>query len=93
MSPNEYEVGSDPRGTATVERLHYLHLYSTEVLGRTPSPTPPSDRVLHQVSSRQSLLSRRWRQLQIEYDSRPYGIFYLSLRSSFCSMFITQTLS
>jgi hypothetical protein len=40
------------RGIAAVERFHYLHLYSIEVLGHTPSPEPPPDRVIHQASSR-----------------------------------------
>jgi hypothetical protein len=44
---NEYEIGFDPHGTAAVGRLHYLHLYATEVLGRTPAL--PLDRVLHQA--------------------------------------------
>jgi hypothetical protein len=93
VSSNEHEIGSDPRVTAAVGRLHYLHLYSTEVLGRTPSPVPPPDHVLHQAPSRRSLLPWRRRRLRIEYDNRPYGIFYLSLKSNFCSIFITQTLS
>jgi hypothetical protein len=40
--------GSDPHSTVAAGSLH-SHLYAAEVLGRTPSPTLPQDRVLHRV--------------------------------------------
>jgi hypothetical protein len=49
--PNEHDIRSNPCGTAAVARLHYLHLYSVGVLGRTPTSVPPLDHVLHQPLS------------------------------------------